>query len=182
MPARNLDSIPVETMAQITSYLRPSAIARMHLVSEGVHNITVPAPPLSPASFYRFHHEFEASARLKTPIKLVCRSCLQLLEPDRYQDSQAKRRCDKMSGRVCFACGVLDGTYNVRNFSYRKENCFSCFGCPEPKKVEEEAQYASPEPRLQSFNVVWRPDRGTKRWCKKCWSTVMMFANKRLAA
>ena len=105
---------------------------------------------------------------------------MRLLEPGRYQDSQAKRRCERESGRVCFGCGQLEGYYNVRDFRYGKEVCFSCFGCPEPRRVQEEAVYGAAGLGGRVLDGVAQADRAGKRWCKGCWGVVTMYVNARL--
>ena len=102
---------------------------------------------------------------------------MQFLEPSQYQDSQAKRRCDRMDGRVCIKCGVLDGLYNVRYFAYDKKPCFACFGCQEPKLREDEADYTEAGPRLPLHVGVGPADRQGKRWCKGCWRVVTMYVH-----
>lgn len=71
----------------------------------------------------------------------------------------------------------MEGYYNVREFLHQKEVCFSCFGCPDPKRVEEEAKYTSCEPGISLLPVVRIADRGGKRWCKECWRVVTLYVN-----
>lgn len=105
---------------------------------------------------------------------------MKLLKPACFQDSQAKRKCERLEGRVCFRCGVAEGYYNVRDFLHQKEICFSCFACPEPKRSEEEALYTSREPGLPLLAGLAQVDKGGKRWCKECWRVVTMYVNARL--
>lgn len=81
---------------------------------------------------------------------------------------------------MCFKCGVMEGYYNVRDFLHGKEVCFSCFACPEPRKVEEEAVYTDREAGMPVHAGVGRADTGSKRWCKGCWRVVTMYVNARL--
>ncbi|CAF9918838.1 MAG: hypothetical protein ALECFALPRED_000845 [Alectoria fallacina] len=181
MPAATLFSLPAEMVAEIRSHLPAASIANMRLACRELHAITRPAPPLSKRAWRRFHRDFEDGARrTKVPIHLACTRCMKLLKPSRFQDSQAKRKCDRLDGRVCFQCGVMEGYYNVRDFLHQKEVCFSCFGCPEPKKREEEAVYAFREPGLPIRDGVGQADKGGKRWCKECWRVVTMYVNARL--
>lgn len=113
-------------------------------------------------------------------MKLACTGCMELLGPDCFQDSQAKRRCDRLGGRLCLHCAAAEGEYNVRSFLYQKEVCFSCFSCSEPKKTEEEAKYSARVPGLPLRGVVYMADNGNKRWCKDCWKVVTMYVNARL--
>ena len=94
-----------------------------------------------------------------------------------FQDSQAKKRCDRMSGRICFQCGVMYGIHNVSDFRHQKDACFACFACSVPKKVEEEADYDVLEPGLPLRGLVYKPNKGNKRWCKKCWKVVILHTN-----
>ena len=178
MPAANLTNLPVEMISEITSHLRPRAIANMRLVCRELHDITCPAPPLSHGSWCRFHKEFEKGARrTKLPIDLACTGCMKLLEPFLFQDSQAKRRCDRLGGRLCLTCATVQGEYNVRSFLYQKEVCFSCFACSMPKKLDEEARYLSHVSGLPLRGLVYSADNGNKRWCKDCWKVVTMYVN-----
>ena len=72
----------------------------------------------------------------------------------------------------------MEGYYNVRDFRHRGEVCFSCFGCPEPRKVGEEAVYGLSGVQFPAH--VAEADRGGKRWCKGCWRVVTMYVNARL--
>ena len=181
MPTANLFCLPAEMIAEITSRLPPISIANMRLVCHELHAITRPAPPLRKQAWRRFHHNFEDSARrTKAPMSLACTRCMKLLKPTSFQDSQSKRKCDRLDGRVCFKCGVMEGYYNVRDFLYQREICFSCFACPEPKKLEEEAVYASTGPSFPFPPGVGQADKGSKRWCKECWRVVTMYVNARL--
>lgn len=81
---------------------------------------------------------------------------------------------------MCFKCGVMEGYYNVRDFRYQGEVRFSCFGCPEPKRVEEEAIYGAREGALPLRGGVGEADKGGKRWCKGCWRVVTLYVNARL--
>ena len=172
--------LPAEMVAEITSYLPPASIANLRLVCHELHAITSPAPPLSEQAWCLFHKRFEESARrTKAPIALACTGCMTLLEPASFQDSQSKRKCDRMDGRFCFNCGQIEGYYNFRTFSYQKKACFSCFGCPEPRKVEEEAMYSLYEGGLPSLVGFRHPDLGKKRWCKGCWRVVTRHVNAR---
>ena len=181
MPSTNLPTLPPEMISNITSRLRPIEIAYLRLVCRDLHAKTRPAPPLSHQAWCRFHNtfEYESSRRRanKHPIDLACTSCMTLLPPDRYQDSQAKRRCDRMSGRICFQCGVREGIHNVSWFRYQKDVCFACFACSEPKKASEEADYDSLEPGLPLRGVVYQPSKGNKRWCKQCWRVIILHCN-----
>lgn len=180
MPAPTLLTLPPEMIAEITSHLPPTSIANMRLTNRTLNALTLPAPRLSKRAWRHFHHTFEARARrTKTPLELACTRCMKLLKPCHFQDSQAKKRCDRVEGRVCFQCGVMEGYYNVRPFLYQREVCFSCFGCKEPMVLGEEAAYEAHEPGLPAFGAG-RADRGNKRWCKKCWRVVMMYVNARL--
>lgn len=182
MPAANLLGLPAEMVAEITTHLPPASIANMRLVCHELHSITRPAPCLGKRAWRRFHHDFEATARrTKAPMRLACTRCMKLLKPASFQDSQAKRKCDRLEGRVCFQCGVMEGYYNVRDFLHQREICFSCFACPEPKRIEEEAVYdAFRVPGLPLHAGVGQAERGGKRWCKKCWRVVTMYVNGRL--
>lgn len=74
----------------------------------------------------------------------------------------------------------MEGYYNVRAFLRQREICFSCFGCTEPKKLEEEAGYDIREPGLPLLAGVGGAATGGKRWCKGCWRVVMRYVNARL--
>ena len=71
----------------------------------------------------------------------------------------------------------MHGIHNVSSFIYKKDVCFACFACSEPKKVSEEADYDSLEPGLPIRGVVYKPSRGNKRWCKKCWRVVILHTS-----
>lgn len=74
----------------------------------------------------------------------------------------------------------MEGHYNVRAFLHQSKICFSCFGCPEPKMLEEEAVYSFREPGLSLCAGAAHADRGAKRWCKECWRIVTRYVNSRL--
>ena len=74
----------------------------------------------------------------------------------------------------------MEGYYNVRDFLHQKEVCFSCFACPEPKRVEDEAVYTSREAGLPLQARAGRVEQGGKRWCKGCWRVVTMYVNAKL--
>lgn len=79
---------------------------------------------------------------------------------------------------MCFKCGVMEGYFNVRGFRHQKEVCFSCFGCQEPKKVEDEARYTSIESLTAiPLPVVVQANREGKRWCKECWKVITLYVN-----
>ena len=92
-------SLPAEMIAQVTSYLSPVDVANMHLTCTWLCNITRHAEPFSEQDWCQFHRAFEADARRK-PRKLACTRCKQFLEPSKFQDSQAKRQCNRLRGRV----------------------------------------------------------------------------------
>lgn len=79
---------------------------------------------------------------------------------------------------MCFKCGVMEGYYNVRDFIWKKEVCFSCFGCEEPRgKEEEEKVYGYGGVPGLPAPALGQVDKGGKRWCGKCWRVVTLYVN-----
>lgn len=176
IPSTNLHQLPPELILNITSYLSPIELASMRPVCKQLYAKTLPAPPLNHQAWCRFHHVVEAQAR-EIPRRLACTSCMRFLPRASFQDSQNTRRCDRMSGRICFQCGVMHGIHNVSYFIWQKDVCFACFACSRPKKVTEEAQYDVCPPGLPLPGMVLKPHRGNKRWCKQCWRAVVLHTN-----
>lgn len=81
---------------------------------------------------------------------------------------------------MCFQCGVMEGYYDVRDFIWQKEVCFSCFGCAEPRVKGEEAVYGFSEAGLPLLAGVGVADKGGKRWCRGCWRVVTLYVNAKV--
>ena len=179
MPSATLTTLPPEMVGEITRHLSPITHAALRLVCRDLHAKMRPAPPLNGGDWYQFHHDFEAGARrTKVPIKLACRSCKKFLPTTSYQDSQAKRRCDRAGGRLCLRCALWEGEYNARNFLYQKKCCFHCIACSEPKEAKEEADYLRFVPELPlGRNSMYHAPRGKRKWCKNCWRVVTLYYN-----
>ena len=163
----SLETLPPELQCIIASHLDASSLATFRLLSKTLSATWIKDPPrMTLAEWKLFQANFEAYARRRRRSslpELACSMCNKLVAKELFGDAQSRKSLG--NGRMCIACAIRKGSYDVCSFTVKGIKSFGCRGCRKAKPLDEEA--------------AWREgccySRGA-RWCKGCWAVINNYA------